>query len=105
VADLEPATQRDVELVLRPNLSHCIETVARSEYERGLSELLRGAGSEGLAERMEILRLFLETASFGELRARSEKHLLAGKEVTFKIRAHEGAFRYELRVSKAAKKP
>jgi len=105
VADLERATQRDVEVVLRPDLSRCIETVARSEYERGLSELLRGTGSEGLAERMEILRLFLETAGFGELRARSEKHLLAGREVTFTVRACEGVSRYKLRVSKAAKKP
>jgi hypothetical protein len=94
-----------MEVVLRPDLSHCIETVARSEYERGLSELLRGTGSEGLAERVEILRLFLETASFGELRAKSEKHLLAGREVTFKVCACEGAVRYKLRVEKSAKKP
>jgi hypothetical protein len=84
---------------LQPDLSHCIETVARDEYERGLRRLLAGTRDEELAERTEILRLFLETADFRDLRAQSEEHLLAGKKVTFTVYMDEGAVTYRLQVS------
>jgi hypothetical protein len=84
---------------LRPSLSHCVETVAREEYERGLKRLLAGEGDEYLAERTELLRLFLETANFRELRSQCELHLLAGKEVTFVVYMHEGALKYDLQVA------
>jgi len=84
---------------LRPNLSHCIETVAREEYEHGLRRLLAGEGDEHLAERTELLRLFLETADFRQLRSQCELHLLDGKEVTFVVYMHEGALKYDLLVS------
>jgi hypothetical protein len=84
---------------LRPNLSHCIETVAREEYEHGLRKLLADEGDEHLAERTELLRLFLETADFRDLRAQSEEHLLEGRKVTFVIYMHEGALKYDLQVS------
>jgi hypothetical protein len=84
---------------LRPNLSHCIETVAREEYEHGLRKLLADEGDEHLAERTELLRLFLETADFRDLRAQSEEHLLEGRKVTFVVYMHEGALKYDLQVS------
>lgn len=84
---------------LQPDLSRCIETVAREEYERGLRELLAGKRDEELAERTELLRLFLETADFRDLRAQSERHLLAGRKVTFTVYMDEGAARCELQVS------
>jgi hypothetical protein len=84
---------------LQPDLSHCIETVARSEYERGLRSLLAGQGDEHLADRIELLRLFLETADFRELRAQSERHLVAGGKVTFTVYMDEGVVRHELQVS------
>jgi hypothetical protein len=84
---------------LHPDLSHCIETTARDEYERGLRRLLAGEGGERLAERTELLRLFLETADFSDLRRQSERHLLEGKEVAFVVYMDKGALRYELQVS------
>jgi hypothetical protein len=92
-------------VVLRPDSSHCIETVARNEFERGLAELLRGAGDEHLAEKTELLRLFLETFDFRELRAKSEKHILMGREVTFTVYMDEGAVRYALHVSETGGEP
>lgn len=84
---------------LHPDLSRCIETVARDEYERGLRSLLAGEGGERLAERTELLRLFLETADFSDLRRQSERYLLEGKKVASIVYMAEGALRYELQVS------
>jgi hypothetical protein len=84
---------------LHPDLSRCIETVARDEYQRGLRVLLAGQGGEQLAERTELLRLFLETADFSDLRRRSETHLLEGRKVALTIYMDEGALRCDLEVS------
>jgi hypothetical protein len=84
---------------LQPDLSRCIETTARDEYERGLRSLLAGEGGERLAERTELLRLFLETADFSQLRRQSERHLLEGKKVAFTVYMDEGVLKYELQVS------
>ena len=55
---------------LKPNLSSCIETLSKKEYERTLNLLLKERGiDEGLGERLEVLRLFLESADFGHLRS------------------------------------
>jgi len=76
---------RPAEIIFEPNLSRCIETVAREQFRRGVQALAAGKGSEALAERSEVLRLFLEGADFKELRGRSEPHLLAGKRVRFAV--------------------
>jgi hypothetical protein len=75
------------EIVLEPDLAHCIEAVARKEHERLLRLLL---GSEGedpkAADELELLRLFLESADFGFLRARCDDPLVAGKHVRVRLR-------------------
>ncbi len=71
---------------LKPTLSHCIETLSKREYERTLHRLLKeGVADELLGERLEVLRLFLESADFGNLRSQYEGYLADGKEVTFLI--------------------
>jgi hypothetical protein len=90
---------RELRLRLQPNLSRCIEAVARGEYERGLRSLLAGEGDKHLAERTDLLRLFLETADFSDLRRDSERHLLEGKNVVFIVYMDEGVLRYDLQVS------
>jgi hypothetical protein len=71
---------------LKPNLSSCIETLSKREYERTLNLLLKeGRVDEKLGERLEVLRLFLESADFGHLRGQYEGYLTEGKEVTFLI--------------------
>ena len=73
-----------VELI--PDLSHCIETVARREHTAVWRQLLTpGLRNKELEEKLEILRLFLETANFKKLRAESEKRLMEGKKVKFVI--------------------
>ncbi len=64
-----------VELV--PNLSHCIETVAKRKYAELVPKLLAsGEGNKELQEKLEILRSFLEITDFRKLREESEKQLM-----------------------------
>lgn len=73
-----------VELV--PDLSHCIETVAKKEYNTVAKQLIKsGEENKELEEKLEILGLFLETADFRKLRAESEKILVEGKKVKFVV--------------------
>lgn len=89
-----------IELI--PTLSHCVETVARREYWKNVDEYLRNRKSNTkLEERIELLRSFLESADFGTLRRRSEKHLVGGKRVKFTLSIKDGKQRCEMSVEKA----
>ena len=71
-----------MEVELEPTPSACIETVAKKEYERILSLLLKAREEDPrLAEELELLRSFLESADFGDLRSRSDEFLLVGRQV------------------------
>ena len=86
-----------VELI--PDLTHCIETVAKREHTAVLKQLLTpGQGNKELAERLEILRLFLETADFRQLRAESEKELMAGRNVKFVVYL-DNEVKYDMQVT------
>lgn len=86
-----------IELV--PDISHCIETVAKREYGDTLEKLLAaGEANELLQEKVELLRIFLETMDFGRLRRESEKHLVEGKKVKFVIYLEEGTPKCDLQV-------
>jgi hypothetical protein len=76
-----------------------VETQAKRQYNQLVRQLLeKDAGTE-LTEKVEILRLFLESADFNKLRAESEKHLLAGRKVKFRLHLDRGKPRYEMRVT------
>jgi hypothetical protein len=82
---------------LKPNLSSCIESVSKKEYERTLNRLLKeGSVDEKLGERLEILSLFLESADFGHLRSQYEGYLTEGKDVTFLIYPEGERVNYKL---------
>jgi hypothetical protein len=82
---------------LRPNLSNCIETLSKKEYEQTLNLLLKeGSVDEKLGERLEVLRLFLESADFGHLRSQYEGYLTEGRQVTFLIYSEEEKVSYKL---------
>ena len=82
---------------LKPDLSNCIEALSKKEYERTLNLLLKkGLIDEGLGERLEVLRLFLESTDFGHLRSQYEGYLMEGKKVTFLIYPKEGKVSYNL---------
>ncbi len=80
---------------LKPNLSSCIETLSKKEYERTLNLLLKEERvDEELGEKLEALRLFLESADFGHLRSQYEGYLTDGKKVTFVIYSEGGKVSY-----------
>jgi len=84
-----------IELI--PDLDHCIETVAKREHAEVLKQLLtKKRRNKGLEEKLEILRLFLETADFTKLRAESEKQLVEGKAVRFRVFLENGKPGYEM---------
>lgn len=86
-----------VPIELKPDLSSCIETLSKKEYERTLNLFLKeGRVDEELGERLEVLRLFLESTDFGHLRSQYEGYLAEGKEVTFLIYHEEGKVSYKL---------
>lgn len=87
-----------VELI--PNRTHCIETVARREHVAVSKQLLTpGQGNTELEEKLEILRLFLETTDFKQLRAESEKKFMEGRKVKFVVYQDNGALKYEMQVT------
>jgi hypothetical protein len=89
-----------MEIRLDPDLSHCIETVAKREYERILSILLRAKEEDSeLAEELELLRVFLESADFSQLRNRCEEYLLAGTHIEVRLRSTNGVPGYELEIN------
>ena len=91
-----------MEIKLEPDLSNCIETVAKREYERILSILLRADEEDvQLGEELELLRLFLESADFGQLRSLSEDILLEGKRVKFTLKATESLPGYEVEINQS----
>ena len=88
-----------VRIELVPNLSNCVETIAKKEYWKSVSRCLRiEEQDEELQEKTELLKAFLETTNFKELRRESEKHLIEGRNVKFTLYWKEGKPEYELKV-------
>jgi hypothetical protein len=82
---------------LEPNLSSCIETLAKSEYKQVLSNILKiRTEDEELSGRLEVLRLFLESTDFGALRSQYEKYFEEGKKVKFRVYSTRGKVSYKL---------
>jgi hypothetical protein len=90
------------EIRLKPSLSHCVETVAKREYERVLSLLLGGKEEDRLLDELELLRLFLESADLRQLRSRCEELLLAGRQIEFILRSSEGVPAYETEIKEGS---
>ncbi|MFC1935460.1 hypothetical protein ACFLX9_01660 [Chloroflexota bacterium] len=89
-----------LQIQLFPALSNCIETVAKREYRVTLGQLLAGdEENKELQERIELLRVFLETADFRRLRTESEKHLLEGRKVKFVVHLEEENAKYEMEIT------
>jgi hypothetical protein len=84
-----------IELV--PDLSHCIETVARREYENLVKSYLQaGKGDSEFGEKIELLRSFLESADFRELRKQSEEYLVKGQKIKFILYRERGGAKYKM---------
>ena len=86
-----------MKIELQPDLLHCIETVAKREYERVLGMLLKGHDEKKqLEDELELLRAFLESADFGSLRNRCEEFLLIGRRVKVRLRSTSGVPEYDI---------
>jgi hypothetical protein len=58
----------------------------------------RGERDGNLEATIELLRAFLESADFRDLRARSEPHLVQGKTVSFILSLQDGKPDYTMKV-------
>ena len=86
-----------VEIELVPDLSHCIETVAKREHDNLVKSYFQaGKGDAEFEEKVELLRSFLESADFKKLRRESEGHLLKGENIKFILHKEEGEARYRM---------
>ncbi len=89
----------ETRIELIPTLDLCIEGTARQEFKKSADEYMQlGRKDRKLEEKIELLRLFLETADFRKLRAESEKHLIEGKNVKFILTSEKGKPRYEMKI-------
>jgi len=77
-------------LKIVPELNECIETKARKEYQRVCDLVMQGNKEDALPRRLELLRVFLESADFRKLRSDSEPLLAEGKRITFVISQRSG---------------
>ena len=89
---------KQVYIELKPELDACVETQARRRYNQMASQLLKEGEEKGLAEKLETLRLFLETADFDKLRRKSEGYLVQGKKVKFILYLEKGKPKHEMKV-------
>jgi hypothetical protein len=88
-----------VKIELIPTLDLCIEGTARQEYLKSTDEYMqRGNKDKKLEEKIELLRMFLETIDFRKLRADSEKYLVEGKNVKFILYLEKGKPKYGMKV-------
>jgi hypothetical protein len=90
---------KQVKIEIEPELSACIETKAKREYQKTVSALLKKGEQSELQERLEVLRLFLETTDFKQLRGEYEKYLTAGRRVRFILRREEGKPKYDMKMT------
>lgn len=85
------------QIELTPDLSHCIETVAKKEYQSLIRDYLKvGKSDAEFEEKIELLRAFLESADFRKLRKESEEYLLKGQNIKFILYCEQGETKYSL---------
>ena len=88
----------ETRIELTPTLELCIEGTARREYLKSADEYMqKGKKDRKLEDKIELLRMFLETMDFRKLRTESEKHLIEGKKVRFILTSEEGKPRYKMK--------
>ncbi len=87
------------EIEFEPDLSHCIQTLAKVEYDRIMSQLIEtGDENSELGERLEMLKVFLESTDFSTLRNEYEPFLVEGKRVTFRLCPGKGETEYRVEI-------
>lgn len=88
-----------MEIQLQPSLSHCVQTLAKAEYDRLKNEILDlGEADIERTQKIEMMRVFLESTDFSKLRSEYEPSLVAGKRVTFTLRLMDDTTEYEMEI-------
>ena len=94
-----------IRIALTPTISHCIETVAKREYWKNVNNYRKKRKEDKrLEEKIELLRSFLETADFANLRRQSEEHILHGKQVQFIVSVKNKKLLHEMIVENSEEK-
>jgi len=89
---------------LLPDLSHCIETVAKQEFWSSVNNYMEnGRENAELKDKIELLKAFLESMDFGKLRSESEQYLVQDKRVKFAVYWKEDKPHYEMVVTEEGK--
>ena len=89
-----------MEIHLEPDLSTCIQTLAKKQHERIVRELLKTGGKGPEQEqRAEMLRMFLESTDFRKLRSEYEPYLVEGKRVRFTLRLMGDSTEYHMEIT------
>ena len=89
---------KSIYIEIEPDLEACVETKAKRQYNQIVSELLKNGEQGELTEKLELLRLFLESADFNKLRSESEKHLVEGKKIKFILHLEKGKPKHEMKI-------
>jgi hypothetical protein len=88
-----------IELV--PDLSHCIHTITKKEYDDTLRRLLSTENEDKtLEKKLVLLTLLLKDLDFKQLRHESEKYITEGKKVKFVFYLENNMPKYEMQVNK-----
>ncbi|MBN1643902.1 MAG: hypothetical protein JW856_03700 [Dehalococcoidales bacterium] len=82
-----------------PTLDACVETHAKQLYNRTSSELLKNPDDKLFQQRLETVRLFLESVDFKKLRKEWEKYLVEGKKVAFRVWQKNGKAHWKMTVN------
>ena len=84
-----------IELI--PDSSHCIETVAKKEYENLKHIFLRNSScDQDFETKFELLRMFLEQSDFRKLRKESDDYLQKKQKIKFVIYQEQGKLKYKI---------
>ncbi len=88
---------------LFPTLEHCIETTAKMEFNQLTGRYLDlGKEDAEIEAKLELLRDFLETADFRNLRQESNFYLIVGETVKFIITDKNDALTFRMEVIPSA---
>ena len=88
-----------MEIEFEPDLSHCIQTLAKREYDRLMREILETEQVDSeINQKIEMLRSFLESTDFSKLRSEYEPYIIDGNHIRFTLRSMADAteYRYEV---------
>ena len=88
-----------MEIEFVPDLSHCIQTLAKKKYEDIKSQLIENDSEKpNLGEQLELLKDFLESTDFNKLRSEYEPYLIQGKFIKFTLYTEASTTKHRMEI-------